>query len=129
MQLLSMDYLIVLVMTVVLIVGTYQFYFWCQRQKVRPRKGLLTFIDQWFGYRPEWVWIYSGLYYPVIVFTTLTISDIRHFDYTAFSYFILLTFQMLFFLFFPVESPIEWRNLVTGKNVSEKFLHFVMKID
>src|SRR3989338_6673730 len=129
MQFLSLDYLVVVILSVVLIVGAYQFYFWCQRQYIRHRKGLLTFIDSWFGYRPGWVWIYSGLYYPVIVFTTLTISDMRHFVYTAFSYFILLAAQMAFFLLFPVESPIQWRRLVSGKSISDKFLRFVQKFD
>lgn len=129
MKLLSLDYFIVLIMSVVLIVGTYQFYFWCQRQGIRPRKGLLTFVDRWFGYHPAWIWIYSGLYYPVIVFTTLSLNDMRHFAYTAFSYFILLALQMTFFLLFPVESPLEWRRLVKGNSLSEKFLRFVMKID
>lgn len=129
MQLLSLDYFIVLIMSVVLIVGAYQFYFWCQRQYIHPRKGLMTFVDRWFEYKPQWVWIYSGLYYPVIVFTTLTLKDMRHFSYAAFSYFILLAFQMMFFLFFPVESPPEWRRLARGKSLSERFLRFVMKID
>ncbi len=125
----SLDYFIVLLMSIVLIVGTYQFYFWCQRQFVKPRKTLLTFIDNWFSYKPSWIWIYSGLYYPIIVFTTLTLTDMRHFVYLVFSYFILLVCQMLFFIFIPIETPIQWREMVTGKNYSEKFLLFVMKFD
>ena len=129
MQLLSLDYLVVVSMTIVLIIGVYQFYFWCQRQFIRSHKNLLTFIDSWFGYHPSWIWIYSGLYYPVIVFVTLTLTDIRHFAYTAFSYFILLVLQMAFFLFFPVKSPIQWRNQVSASTPSEKFLRFVHKFD
>jgi membrane-associated phospholipid phosphatase len=129
MELLSLDYAIVLLMSIILIIGVYQLYFWCQRQYIRPRKGLMTFIDRWFTYKPGWVWIYSGLYYPAIIFTTLTLKDMRHFAYTAFSYFILLALQMIFFLFFPVESPMHWRRLVNGESLSEKFLNFVMRID
>ncbi|MEE9549476.1 MAG: phosphatase PAP2 family protein [Candidatus Binatia bacterium] len=129
MQVLSIDYLVMVTMTLVLIIGVYQFYFWCQRQLIRPRKELLTVFDSWFDYQPSWVWIYSGLYYPVIVLTTITIIDIRHFAYTAFSYFILLALQMAFFLLFPVESPAEWRNLVSDNNLSERLLRFVQKYD
>lgn len=128
-QLLSLDYLIIFIISIVLIIGAYQFYFWCQRQFIRPRKGLHTFIDSWFGYHSIWVWIYSGLYYPVIILTTLTITDMRHFVYTAFSYFILLAVQIAFFLFFPVESPIQWRKLVSNNNLSDRFLNLVLKFD
>ena len=47
MQLLSIDYLVMVTMTLVLIIGVYQFYFWCQRQLIRPRKGLLTVFDSY----------------------------------------------------------------------------------
>lgn len=129
MKFFSVDYFIVFIMTIVLIVGVYQFYFWCQRRFIKPRRELLTFIDSWFVYKPQWIWIYSGLYYPVIILTTLTLSDFRHFAYTAFSFFILLTSQMFFFILYPVETPIEWRKLVSDKTLSEKFLKFVMKFD
>lgn len=129
MRILSLDYVVIIVMAIVLIVGAYQFYFWCQRQFIRPRKGLYTFVDSWFGYYPSWIWIYSGLYYPFIIFTTLTIRDMRHFSYTAFSYFILLGIQMIFFLIFPVQTPLKWRKVVSDNYISERFLRFVLKFD
>jgi len=36
MQALSLDYVVMVTMTVVLVIGVYQFYFWCQRQFIRP---------------------------------------------------------------------------------------------
>ena len=124
-----LDYFIIVLISVVLIVGAYQFYFWCQRQFIRPRKRLLTFFDSWFGYHPIWIWIYGGLYYPVIIFVVLTIRDMHQFVYIVFSYLILLALQMAFFLLFPVESPISWRKLASGNTLSERFLRLVMKFD
>ncbi len=69
------------------------------------------------------------MYYPVIVLTIMTIKDMRHFTYTAFSFFVLLAVQMIFFLLFPVESPHQWRTLVSGSGLSERFLRLVEKFD
>ena len=124
-----LDYSIIVLISIVLIVGAYQFYFWCQRQFVRPRKRLLTFFDSWFGYHPSWIWIYGGLYYLFIIFAVLTIKDMHQFVYIVFSYFILLALQMAFFLLFPVESPLGWRKLASGNTLSERFLRLVMKFD
>jgi len=129
MRFFSLDYLIVIITTVILIVGAYQFYFWCQRQNLRKRVSLKTKIDDWFPYNAHWIWIYSGLYYPIIVLATLTVTDARHFLYAAFSYFMLLGVHMLFFVFFPVESKDTWRKQVKNKNLSDKFMQLVMKYD
>ena len=99
----SVDYLIMVLISVILIVGVYQFYFWCQRQSVAKRKGLMTPIDRWFGYRPSWVWIYSGLYYPIIVFMTLTISDFRHYASSCFAFLSPLIFGILFLKSFRIK--------------------------
>ena len=124
------DYLVLFVMAVIVIIGIYQFYFWCQRNKIRESLNLECFVDRWFPYYPAWVWIYSGLYYPIIVLMVLTFKDMRHFCYTVFSFFILLLCQMFFFVFLPVETPEEWRNLAKGKqSVSNRFLRFVHSFD
>jgi hypothetical protein len=62
----AIDYAIHLVLSVILIIGAYQFYFWCQRNSpVAPRKLKLG-IDERLPYWPSWVWIYSFFYYPLI---------------------------------------------------------------
>ncbi|MBI2654408.1 phosphatase PAP2 family protein [Candidatus Woesearchaeota archaeon] len=126
---LSMDYLVVISMTIVLISGIYQFYFWCERKHIRPCRSLLTFLDSWFSCHPSWIWIYAGLYYPVIILATLTLKDTRHFAYTTFSYIVLMLLQMIFFLLFPVETPVQWRKQVSGNSISERFLRLVHKAD
>jgi len=123
------DRVVQLIISVFLIVGVYQFYFWCQRNHVaRPRELRLP-IDDLIPYRPRWVWVYSFLYYPVIVAINWTVTSPRHFLYVAISFMILLGFQMVFFLLLPVTTPAEWRTCVTGKGHSERFLAFVQSFD
>lgn len=129
MALFFLDYVLLLVMSIVMIVGGYQFYFWCQRQTRRKRRRLLTRFDEMIPYRPGWVWIYSVLYYPVIVLTIFTMSDTRQFIYIVASYLALLAFQMVFFLYFPVEAPREWRARPRGDSLSGRLLRQVWKYD
>ena len=125
----TIDRLIQLVISVFLIVGVYQFYFWCQRNQVtQPREFRLP-LDDRIPYRPRWVWIYSFLYYPIIVAINWTVTSPRHFLYVAISFMLLLGFQMVFFVLLPVATPAEWRTCVTGKGRSERFLAFVQSFD
>jgi len=123
------DYAIDLVMSVFLIVGVYQFYFWCQRNYVNQPRNLRTPLDDVIPYRPRWVWIYSGLYYPVIVYINFTVESPRQFLHIAMSYILLLAAQMAFFVFFPVATPDEWRAVNQRRGNSEKFLAFVQSFD
>ncbi|TAK93126.1 MAG: hypothetical protein EPO07_18595 [Verrucomicrobia bacterium] len=123
-----LDYFINLVMSVILIVGVYQFYFWCQRNyRAQPRQLKLA-VDEKIPYQPRWVWIYSGLYYPVIVYINFVMESPGQFLHVAMSYIILLAFQMCFFVFFPVTTPLHWRVGET-RGRSERFLAFVQKFD
>ena len=123
------DRIVQLIISVFLIVGVYQFYFWCQRNHVTQPRELRLPIDNHIPYRPRWVWIYSFLYYPVIVAINWTVTSPRHFLYVAISYMLLLGLQMVFFLLLPVTTPTEWRACVTGKGRSERFLAFVQSFD
>lgn len=117
-------------LSVFLIFGVYQFYFWSQRNPltIRPR-GLRTALDDQIPYRPRWVWIYSCLYYPVILYITLTIDSPRRFVWVAISYVLLLFMQMTVFILFPVATPGEWRECNTGRTRSESFLALVQRFD
>jgi membrane-associated phospholipid phosphatase len=125
----AIDRIIQLIVSVFLIVGVYQFYFWCQRNPLsKPREFRLP-IDDLIPYRPRWVWIYSFLYYPVIVAINWSVSSPRHYLYVAISYLLLLGFQMAFFTFLPVATPLEWRTCNLGRGRSERFLAFVQSFD
>lgn len=123
------DYVFQLTLSVFLIVGVYQFYFWCQRHVIaRPRDLELT-VDAWIPYWPSWVWIYSFLYYPVILYVNLVVESPRQFTELVVSYILLLMFQIVFFMVFPVITPEKWRTRNTRCTVSERFLAFVHKFD
>jgi membrane-associated phospholipid phosphatase len=123
------DYLIHLVLSVILIVGGYQFYFWCQRNgRVAPREFKLS-LDERLPYWPSWVWIYSFLYYPLIVCVNLVTSSAREFTHMATSYLVLLSLQMACFLAFPVATPEHWRHYNQRRTLAERFLALVQKFD
>lgn len=123
------DVIIQLVLSAILIIGIYQFYFWCQRNQFTSPRQLKLGIDDWIPYRPRWVWIYSCLYYPVIVYINFIIPSARDFLYMATSFLVLLALQMLFFLFFPVATPENWRTISKGHGLSQRFLNFVRRFD
>ena len=123
------DYLIQLTLSVFLIVGVYQFYFWCQRNALAEPRELRFGIDDMIPYTPSWVWIYSFLYYPVILYTNLVIQSPREFTHLAMSFLLLLVLQMAVFISFPVITPEEWRPKCAPKTRSERFLRFVQRLD
>ena len=123
------DYLIHLTLSVFLIVGVYQFYFWCQRNPLAQPREIRIRVDDWIPYRPRWVWIYSFLYYPAILYTNLMVNSSRQFTHLALSYLFLLMLQMAFFLLFPVVTPEGWRGNPQQRNWSERFLAFVQSFD
>ena len=123
------DYLIQLTLSVFLIIGVYQFYFWCQRNALSEPRQLRLAVDDMIPYRPSWVWIYSFLYYPVILYTNLVIQSPREFTHLAMSFLLLLILQMAVFISFPVVTPEEWRSECVPQTRSERFLRFVQRLD
>jgi membrane-associated phospholipid phosphatase len=122
------DYAIHLALSIILIVGVYQFYFWCQRHHAKPRELRLP-IDDWIPYRPHWVWVYSLLYYPVILYVNWILESPGHFTHVAASYLLLLFLQMAFFILFPVVTPPSWRSSERRRTLSERFLSLVQRFD
>jgi membrane-associated phospholipid phosphatase len=123
------DRIVQLVVSVFLIVGVYQFYFWCQRHPFFPPREFRSRFDALIPYRPRWVWIYSFLYYPVIVAVNWCVTCSRQFLYVLLSFILLLLFQMVFFLLFPVATPAEWRARNQRRGPSERLLALVQSFD
>ena len=123
------DYVVNLILSVFLIIGGYQFYFWCQRNVIWQPRDLSLGIDERIPYWPVWVWIYSFLYYPMILYINLVVESPREFTHLVISYILLLGFQMIFFLLFPAQTPEGWRARNGRRNLSERFLAFVQNID
>ena len=123
------DLIVAIIMTIFLIVGVYQFYFFTQNHMIKKPKQFDMKIDRLFKFRGWWVWLYSGLYYPMIVLIVLTLDDMRHYNYTAMSFFLLLFMQMTFFRYYPVETPPEWRDFGDSNTMSVRFMKFVQSYD
>jgi membrane-associated phospholipid phosphatase len=123
------DYLIDLILSGVLIIGGYQFYFWCQKNPLTAPRELRLPVDDRIPFWPAWVWIYSFLYYPAILYTATVVQSQRQFTYLAISYLLLLALQMAFFLALPVVTPESWRAGNRGRTWSERFLALVQRFD
>jgi len=125
----TIDYAINLVLSGILIVGIYQFYFWCQRNHLATPRELKLWIDDRIPYWPGWVWIYSCIYYPLILYLNLVVESPRQFTYMATSYVLLLSAQMAFFVLFPVTTPERWRAYNLRRTLSERLLALVQRFD
>ncbi len=123
------DYVVNLILSVFLIIGGYQFYFWCQRNVIWQPRDLSLALDERIPYWPSWVWIYCCLYFPTILCINLVVESAREFTHLVISYIMLLGFQMIFFMLFPAQTPEGWRVRNGRRNLSERFLAFVQSID
>lgn len=123
------DYVIHLVLSVILIVGGYQFYFWCQRHPLTTPREFRFTLDERVPFWPRWVWIYSLLYYPAILYVNWVVDSSRQFVYLAVSFLGLLAMQMACFILFPVETPESWRLINGRRTWSERFLAVVQGLD
>ena len=126
------NYVVNLTLSGVLIVGGYQFYFWCQRHPLfEPREFHLP-LDARIPYVPAWVWVYSLLYYPAILCVNVVLKSAEQFTRVAFSYFVLLALQAVFFVVLPVRTPPHWRapkGRAGPAGYSERLLALVQRYD
>ena len=123
------DHFVTLALSVILIVGAYQFYFLPQRRPLRAPRTFNSALDEAMPFWPVWSWVYSFLYYPAILYLNWLVRDARQFMMLAFSFIALLFAQMLFFYLIPIQTPAHWRSINTGKSASERFLLFVQRFD
>lgn len=123
------DWTAALLIAVLLIVGGYQVYFLPQRYRLRNPISLMTSLDSRIPFKPRWVWVYSGLYYPFIISIIATLDDFRHYAFTALSFIILLCAQLVIAFFWPVQTPPTWREFDPNNSISEKFLALVHRYD
>ncbi|MGH8630970.1 MAG: phosphatase PAP2 family protein [Burkholderiales bacterium] len=112
-----------------LFVAGHQLYFWCQRNPLFPATRLWFAVDRRIPYRPEWVWVYTPLYYLVIASVAWVVDSWETFVTVAGSYALLLAMQAAFFLLFPVATPREWRSFNRRRTRSEKLLAAVQDLD
>lgn len=125
----NFDAWIAIVLSLVLIVGGYQFYFLPQKYSRKPIVLRPFSLDERIPFKPGWVWIYSGLYYPIILIMVFTLDSVTSFCRTAFNFLILLMMHIVLSFLFPVRTPPAWRDFNTNENISTKFLSFVHHFD
>jgi membrane-associated phospholipid phosphatase len=123
------DYAVCLIMAIVMIVGGYQFYFFVQKHHARRPRQFNTRLDDLIPFWPSWVWIYSGLYYPIILMLVFAQPSYEAFSKTAFSFLVLLAMQFSVFFFFPVKIPDRWRAYDPSKSLSLRMLAVVHDFD
>lgn len=105
-----LDRILEVFITVVLIVGGYQFYFWAQRQTFFEARYFETKWDAKINFDPRWVWVYSGLYYPMILLAALSVPTWEAYAHTVGCFLTLLAMQVTFFVLWPVAIPATWRT-------------------
>lgn len=129
------DRVLELFITVVMIVGGYQFYFWAQRQTFRDARYFEICWDKRITFDPRWVWIYSGLYYPMILLAALSVPTWQAYAYCVGCFLTLLAIQVAFFITWPVAIPAAWRThprveqARTKHPLSMRMLDFVWSYD
>jgi membrane-associated phospholipid phosphatase len=122
-------YIVNFFMAVILIVGGYQFYFFVQRRHRGNPIEFVCALDDKIPFWPQWVWIYSGLYYPIIILLVFTNRSFAQFNYTVFSFITLLIMQLAIFFIFPVKIPERWRDYNREDSLSTRFLGLVHTYD
>ncbi|MGR9099237.1 MAG: phosphatase PAP2 family protein [Gammaproteobacteria bacterium] len=125
----AIDYIVQLIISVFLIIGVYQFYFWCQRNAVTVPRTFSSVLDERLPFWPSWVWVYSFMYYPMILYVNFHLQSPREFLYVVASYLMLLAGQMTFFILYPIETPPDWRHYNGRCSLSMRFLSFVHSFD
>lgn len=128
-----LDVSILFILSVLVYFGAYQPYFFFQRfttKRMKELSGILVKYDSKIPLLPIWVWMYTVFYYPVVVVVvTLGSTDHRRFIYIAFSYVMMLSVMVIFYLVYPVTTPPSWRQFDKTKSISHRFLAFTQSID
>ena len=124
-----MSYIVLTVILAVIIIGSYQIFFWVQRNnyffKTRCFK---IWMDDKIPFYPIWIWPYSFFYYIMIGLVFARITSIEEGINLMFGGILLLFFQSLFFLVIPVTVPKEYRQYKVD-SISKKYLNFVQRLD
>jgi membrane-associated phospholipid phosphatase len=124
------DRILELFITTVLIVGGYQFYFWAQRRTWPPARYFETRFDEMINFDPRWVWIYSGLYYPMILLAALSVPTWQAYAYAVGCFLMLLAIQVVIFVSWPTAIPAHWRYVERDKHPhSMRMLDLVWSYD
>jgi len=111
------------------VAGGYQLYFWVQRNSLGvPPRCLKIFVDDWIPFWPQWVWLYSLLYYVMIGFTVMALHDLAQGMHLIFGGLILLSIGALFYYLYPTTIPRSFREFEVN-SLSTRYLAFIQGMD
>ena len=123
------SYLVFTVILAVIITGSYQIFFWVQRNNYFFKTRCFKIdLDDKIPFYPSWIWPYSFIYYIMIGLVVARIASLEEGVYLIFGGLMLLFFQSVFFLILPVTVPPEYRQY-KADTLSKKFLRFVQGLD
>src|SRR5262245_56775245 len=127
------DTSLALVLGTLIYMGGYRVYFFLQAQTHGRSVSLpawLTVVDERIPRRAGWVWIYTALYYPMVVIGAVISShDLRKFAYTLGIYIVLLLVWTVAYFLKPVTTPAHWRAFGRTECVHHRLLAWVQSID
>lgn len=128
-QLRFLEYLQFAAVVSVCVTGGYQLYFWVQRNRFRrPAICLKITLDDRIPFVPEWIWLYSFLYYLMLGLTVITIQDLGEGVQIIFGGLMLLVICCAIFYFFPTYVPDTYRKFEVN-TLSTRYLTFVQSMD
>ena len=111
------------------VAGGYQLYFWVQRNRFRRRAVCLKIsLDDRIPFVPEWIWLYSFLYYLMMGVTVVSIQDLAEGVRIIFGGLVLLVTGCAIFYFFPTYVPHKFRKF-EANTLSTRYLAFVQSMD
>jgi hypothetical protein len=116
-------------MLIASVTGGYQLYFWVQRNRCGRRVVCLKIaLDDHIWFVPQWIWIYSFLYYLMIGLTVVSIQDLGEGIHLLFGGLIVLVCGCAIFYFLPTNVPHSFRKFEVN-SLSTRYLAFVQSMD
>lgn len=124
-----LEYLEFAALVTAVVTGGYQLYFWVQRHNHHyPTRCFKIALDDRVPFWPQWIWIYSFLYYVMIGLTVVSIGSLEEGVHLIFGGLMLLLIGTAIFYFFPTEVPHSFRDFEVT-NLSTRYIHFVQSFD
>jgi len=116
-------------MVTFVVAGGYQLYFWVQRNRIRrPAICLKISFDDLIPFVPQWIWLYSFLYYLMFGIMIVSFQNLAEGIHIIFGGLMLLVVSCAIFYFYPTYVPQEFRRFEVN-TLSTRYLSFIQSMD
>jgi len=122
-------YVVSFAISAVLILAACQFYLWHRRRVPIDLPKLRSPLDDRVSRVPSWVWKYSLLYYPAILYMNALLRTAEQFTRVAFGYLVLLALHASLLQVFAARPAYRWRPAAAGVGHAERLLALVRFYD